>query len=374
MLGLAQALSTVCESQFLSFAEGGRCAAFLDEVQHRGFYGRVLAHDTPHLWAAIRELTEIIRRSHAALICCHSYKADLLGLIAGRRAGVPVVAVSRGWTGESFKVRCYDALDRRVLRWMDAVVCVSHGQARKVFRAGVSPARVVVIPNAVRPERFAQPDSSYRDRLRGFFADRVDRIIVAAGRLSPEKGFDILIEAADQVIKPEPSLGFVLFGDGPLREQLQRQIEQRGLTDVFVLPGFRSDLDRFLPFADLLVLPSYTEGLPNVVLEAFAAGIPVVATAVGGTPELVEDGVNGYLVPAGNPGLLAQRILDAIADDNRRKAMGQCGRQRVLDQFTFEAQGQQYLWLYARLLNLPPSRSPIGKVGEFAGREPVNVG
>ena len=114
-----------------------------------------------------------------------------------------------------------------------------------------------------------------------YFRGKRERIVGAAGRLSPEKGFDVLIEAAARVIDLDPTVGFVLFGDGPCKPALMEQIGSLGLTGSVVLAGFRNDLDRFIPQLDLFVLPSYTEGLPNVVLEACAAGVPVVATAVG---------------------------------------------------------------------------------------------
>src|SRR4029077_19979711 len=141
--------------------------------------------------------------------------------------------------------------------------------------------------------------------------------------------------AAATLIPRDNGLGFVLFGDGPLREALARQVRNHGLEHRFVLAGHRTDLDALLPFLDLLVLPSYTEGLPNVVLEAFAAGVPVVATAVGGTPEVVEDGVNGYLVAAGDPEALARRICDILLSEEERRSMGRRGRERVLNEFTF---------------------------------------
>jgi glycosyltransferase involved in cell wall biosynthesis len=116
-----------------------------------------------------------------------------------------------------------------------------------------------------------------------------------------------------------------------------------------VLAGFCDDLDQFLPHWDLAVLPSFTEGLPNVVLEAYAAGVPVVATAVGGTPEAVDDGVDGHLVPPGDPSALAERILEMLALDEGRKVMGRRGRERIQAQFTFQAQAARYQALFAEL-------------------------
>jgi glycosyltransferase involved in cell wall biosynthesis len=347
MLGLARALAGECRSAFLSFAEGGRCGAFVEEARGQGFEAAALEHDTPHLGAATRELAAFLRRVRADVLLCNGYKAALLGRIAARREGVPAVAVSRGWTSENWKVRLYEALDRINLRWMSRVVCVSEGQAAKVRRAGVPDGRVVVIRNAVCTDRFDRPDPAYRRRLLALFPDAPRHVVGAAGRLSPEKGFAVLVEAARRVLREDPKAGVVLFGEGSQREALARQIEGAGLAGRFVLAGFRADLDRFIPWLDLMVLPSYTEGLPNVVLEACAAGVPVVATAVGGTPEVIEDGENGYLAPPGDTGTLAACILAALDSEGARREMGECGRRRVREEFTFEAQARQYLRLFA---------------------------
>jgi glycosyltransferase involved in cell wall biosynthesis len=349
MLGLAGALAPECRSIFLSFSEGGRCGAFVAEARRQGFEAAALEHDTPHLRAATRELAAALRRVGADVLLCNGYKASLLGRIAARREGVPVIAVSRGWTAESWKVRFYEIADRINLRWMDRVVCVSEGQAAKVRRAGVSGERVVVIRNAIRAERFDDPDPAYRERLLRLFPKPPSRVIGAAGRLSPEKGFDVLIEAARRVLREDTAAGVVLFGDGALRGALERQIESAGLTGRFVQAGFRADLDRFIPWLDVMVLPSHTEGLPNVVLEACAAGVPVVATAVGGTPEVIEDGENGYLAPPGDANVLAGCVLAVLDAEDGGRAMGECGRRRVREEFTFEAQAAQYRQLFVEV-------------------------
>ena len=350
MLGLAEALAPDVRSVFLSFPEKGRCRPFLDEVAQHHLEGQALTNDTPHLWAAIREVTACLRRTRADLLCCHGYKADLLGRPAARQAGIPALAVSRGWTGENFKVRLYELVDRLNLFWMHRVVCVSEGQAVKVRRAGVPDRRLVVIRNAIRSDRFANPDPAYRQRLRGLFAQAPQRIVGAAGRFSPEKGFHVFVESAQRLAGKDPRLAFVLFGDGPLRHVLARQVQNAGLANRFVFAGLRSDLDQYLPWLDVLVLPSFTEGLPNIVLEGCAAGIPVVATAVGGTPEVIEDGVTGRLVPPGSGATLAQVIREVLQAQDGGRAMAECGRQRVLEQFTFEAQALHYRQLFAELV------------------------
>lgn len=346
MLELGQSLRPNHESTFLSFLEQGLCFQFLNEVRQYSFQALALAHDTPQLFSALCELVRLLRKIKASVLCCHCSKPNLLGLLAGRRIGIPVVAVSRGWTGETFRVRVYDKLDRLVLRWMDRVVCVSAAQAEKVRRAGVPRHKVTVIANAIRPERFAEPQPEHQERLRSLFRKAPRLIVGAAGRLSPEKGFDVLVDAATQVVGRDRSVGFVLFGEGPMRNSLTSQIRSRGLDQGFVLAGFRDDLDCYLPYLDLVVLPSFTEGLPNVALEAFAAGVPVVATAVGGTPEVVKHGVNGYLVPPGDPDALAHRIVEVLADKVTRSVFGSRGRAWVSERFSFASQALSYQRLF----------------------------
>jgi glycosyltransferase involved in cell wall biosynthesis len=359
MLGLAHHLPETYQSVFLSFAEGGRCRQFLSTVRHHGFEAVALTYDTPRLWSAVREIIGHLKRIGADVLCCHGYKANVLGRIAARRYKIPAIAVSRGWTAENLKVRLYERLDRFHLSWMDQVACVSEAQAARVRRAGVRPERIRVICNAIDPTRFHEPDARYRAKLLRYFRQPRSYIIGAAGRLSPEKGFEVLVRAAERVLQEQPSTGFVLFGEGPERAKLQKQINAAGLGQSFALAGFRADLDRFLPHFDLLVLPSYTEGMPNVVLEAFAAGVPVVATAVGGTPEVIEDGVSGYLVDAGDDETMADRILQALDDPDALPDMGRKGRMSVQEKFGFATQAELYRELFEQL------RPDIAETGQI---------
>ncbi len=352
MLGMAEEIRDKCTSVFASFSEGGLCRDMLGRVAASGFEGVELKHDTPRLHAAYREVCELIRQREVHVVLCHGYKAGLIGLFAARKCKIPAIAVSRGWTGESPRVRLYEFLDRRVIRWADQVVCVSHAQAAKVVKAGVSESKVSVIWDSVRCDRFGVLRLDARNDILGLFPHPPGNIVGAAGRLSPEKGFEHLVDAAAIVLKQSPTTGFMLFGDGVLRRALQRQIDRLGIGNQFVLAGFRSDIDRFLPGLDVFVLPSYTEGLPNVVLEALAAKVPVVATAVGGTPEALEDGVDGYLVPPGEPQLLAQRIMALLADSEHRARIGITGRQHMQEKFSFASQGQQYYDLLERFSRL----------------------
>jgi glycosyltransferase involved in cell wall biosynthesis len=358
MLGLARSLPANLQTIFWSFSEGGRSRPFLDEARRLGFEAEELDNNAPHFRLVFNELTRRLKEVRPDVLFCHGYKSDLLGGLAARFLKIPVVAVSRGWTGATLKVCINEGLDRLSLLGVDRVVCVSEGQAEKVRRAGVPPRKIRVIRNAISADRFDFPNPRYRQELLGLFAAPPQKIVGAAGRLSPEKGFDILVGAAAEVIRSDPEVGFVIFGEGPLREALQRRIEEEGISQRFLLAPFRSDLDQVIPFFDLVVLSSYTEGLPNIALEASAASVPVVATDVGGIPEVVENGVNGYLVPAGDPCTLAARMQELLDNPPLRETMGRMGRCLIETKFTFESQVDAYTKLLQEL-RLAPSSTPV---------------
>lgn len=349
MLGLARSLRAEYRSVFLSFAERGLSRPFTKELQNQGLATIELKGNAPRLWSAATEVAGCLRSLRADVLLCHGYKPDIIGYLAARRAGVPVVAVSRGWTWATLKVRAYEWLDRRVLNRVDHVVCVSGGQAAKVCRAGVAPGKITVIHNSIDIGRFARTDPSGAKALAGLFGTVPSRIAMAVGRLSPEKGFGKLVECAAMLRERGMDVGFVLVGEGPEREALEREIARARLAGRFILAGFRKDVDRLIPHADLLVQSSFTEGMPNVVLEAMAASVPVVATSVGGTPEVVDDGVTGLLVRPGRADALAAGVTAVLADEVNRLRMGHAAHERVRRDFTFAAQSAAYQQLLDRL-------------------------
>ncbi len=172
MLGLAEALRPDVQTVIASFSEDGLNRAFLDQVRQAGFPAVGLENDTPHLLAARNEIRNLIKDQRISHLFCHGYKAGLVGWWAARKAGIPVMAVSRGWTGECWKVRAYEALDKRMLRRMDRVICVSQAQADKVRQIGVPEARIAVIPNAIDTRRFENPNLAFRQKLLQMFPER----------------------------------------------------------------------------------------------------------------------------------------------------------------------------------------------------------
>lgn len=342
ILGLIGHLPTSDRSAVFSFSERGRCRALLDAAKGLGADVVELVHNTPHYRDATREIAGLLNQFEADVLLCHGYKPDILGVLAARKAGIPVVSVSHGWTAATWKVRLNETIDRVCLQAMDRVVCVSERQARRVRRAGVPARRIVVIHNAIDASKYGTRARSIREQLLSLFpaGSRPRLLVGAAGRLSPEKGFGVLVEAAAEVLRDAPDVGFIHFGDGPSRRETVERIRALGLEHRFVLAGFRHDLPNVYPALDVFALPSFTEGLPIVVLEAFASSIPVVATAVGGTPEVVDDGENGFLVPPRDARALAGAIVACIAAD--RRELGERGRAKILEHFTFTTQAGRY--------------------------------
>ncbi len=333
--------------RLISFLEGGE-NELLERAAQRGVPSHALPRRLPLDLRAVADLRSVLRRERIDLLVTHHYKANVVGTLAALRLGIPTAAVSRGWTAEDRKVRGYEWLDRRFLRFADLIVAVSHGQRAKILALGIPPERVRVIHNCIDAETpLGAPAVPLRWEL-GLGPQTL--LVASAGRLSPEKNFEGLIRVAARVTAKVPAAHFVVFGEGGRREALEEAVRRGGLRERFLLPGFRRDFTALLPQIDLFVLPSLTEGLPNVVLEAFAARRPVVATAVGGTPEVVVDGEGGFLVRPEEEERMAERIVELLGSAALRERMGESGRRRVCEHFSPVRQAEAYGALYDELL------------------------
>jgi glycosyltransferase involved in cell wall biosynthesis len=351
VLALAEAMRGDCDTEFLSFGEGGRAEPLLRKVTAAGFTGITLRENWPHYFRAAREIAGELRNRRATILCTNGYKPDIIGLRAARLAGVPVVAIAHGWTSATWKVCINEMADRWCLRKFDAVVGVSQAQSRRLQSAGVYPTRIVTIPNAI-PLRPREDEENNRQQLERMFASRPQLIVAAAGRLSPEKGLTDFVEAAACLKDELPDVGFIIFGDGPLRLSLTEQIKHRGMEHRLVLAGYREDLDQLLPAVDVLAIPSLTEGLPVILLEALRARVPVIATAVGGIPEVIEDGQEGYLIAARDTAALSSRMRKILLDPELRIRMGAAGQKKVIEEYNTGLQAERYQLLFEQLASL----------------------
>jgi glycosyltransferase involved in cell wall biosynthesis len=273
------------------------------------------------------------------VVCATGYKADVLAALLRR---TPTLAMLRGWTGEDVKVRIFEWLDRRSLQWHDAIATVSRALGERVIREGAFPERVFWVPNAVNVSQL--PMRRSREHLCSETGLDPGRPIVGAvGRLSPEKGHRVLLQAFGAARQVLQGMQLVIVGDGPEETSLRQQASRLGLSDSVVFMGLRKDGQQIIGALDAMVLPSFSEGMPNVVLEAFAYGTPVVATAVGGVPELVEDARSGWLVPPGNPSRLAQALTEALGDRSVAQQRARRAQEVLNESFTIERQAAAWV-------------------------------
>ncbi|MFB3880117.1 MAG: glycosyltransferase family 4 protein [Armatimonadota bacterium] len=332
-----------------TFRQGDEGLQFFEAAGGAGVDALALRCRGPLDLSPVRKLADEVGRRGATLICAHDPKASVIGYLAARRARVPFVCWVRGWTGETWRVRLYEAIHRRVLRRADLVVAVSQALADRCERAGVRPERIRVIPNAVELDNGSDP--RVPDLRAELGLPPRCPLVISVGRLSAEKGHRYLVEAARAVIARHTEAHFVVVGDGRERPSLEQRAKRLGLNGQVAFAGFRPQARQLIAQADVLALPSLTEGLPNVVLEAFAAGVPVVATAVGGVPELVRDGENGWLVSSGDAAGLGAALNAALSDRGERARRGAAGQALVRARYTFAAQAERAAEVFREVLS-----------------------
>ncbi len=317
--------------------------------------------------AAVNALSSFISDENISLLCSHGYQADLLGMLACRRRGVPLASFLRGWTREDWKVRLYEAMDRRCVRYATRVVCLSEIQARKLARRGLGKERIRVVTNTIT---LADSPASLRREARAAIEQRfgispIVPLVIWAGRLSPEKGAGYFLKSLPELRQVFPEMRAILFGDGPLASELRQESLRRRTGAIFA--GHVSDFPQLLPGADVLVNSSLSEEMPNVVLEAMSAGVPVVATAVGGVPEIAGESRGLALVPPGDVRAIADAVLRVLSDPQLAGRMSSAARFRVRDAYSPERQRAQLHALYRELIPQMPQVETAFTANEAAG-------
>jgi glycosyltransferase involved in cell wall biosynthesis len=299
-------------------------------------------------WRSFHRLVTLLREWRPHLLTSFMYHANLMGRLAGRWAGVPLIVssvrseqnghVSRDWL-------------MRVTNWMDHCATTnSEKVATSLVKRGLLSAdKTRVIPNGVDTEALAT-SSVERTRIREDLGLAPNEFLwLAIGRLLPQKDYPTLLRAF-QPLAGAPARLFVA-GRGPLLDGLRRQAEELGVGSQVTFLGVRRDIAALLAAADGFVLSSAWEGMPNVVMEALATATPVVATSVGGVPELVRPGESGLLVPPGDPGALSQAMRQLMSlSVEQRQLMGSSGRDHVTARYGLDAMADRWMALYGELL------------------------
>jgi len=316
--------------------------------------------------AGLVRLSNFLRREHYGIVHTHTSKGGFVGRLAARLAGVPVIVHTAH--GFAFHERSphsallfYSALERIASQWCDRIVSVSEFHRRWALELRIcgSP-KILAIPNGIAA--LANPEVPRAELRRQLGVRNGDLLILSMARLAPDKGLEYLIQAAAILLRTERRFQIVIAGDGPLRARLEELAHTLGVADWVTFLGFREDISDLLAASDLVVLPSLREGLSIALLEAMAAGKPIVATSIGSHRELAFQAEIARLVPPADAPALCEAILQLAPDAKLMARLGMNAQTLFASQYTEEKMLSTYKQLYFDLLRekCPIEASGIG--------------
>lgn len=297
-----------------------------------------------------KQLRTLVRQRSIDIVHAHDYKTDLLAFLLCRAEGVVPIATAHGWTGSSLRERLlYYPADKQLLAWFPRVAAVSHEIRDALIRAGARRERIATILNGINHRIYRRdPARVGIARLKLGIADG-QLAVGAIGRLERQKRFDVLLDAFARARQRRSQLQLLIAGEGSQRRLLEQQARDLGLRDACRFLGHCADVGLIHHGLDLFVQSSDYEGTPNAVLEAMAFETPIVATAAGGTRDLVTHGTHGIIVPPGDPAAMADAIEAAMRDRAPTARRVAAARQRVENELSFDVRMAAVEALYCDL-------------------------
>ncbi|MFL6283832.1 MAG: glycosyltransferase [Pyrinomonadaceae bacterium] len=302
--------------------------------------------------SVVGQLRRAIERRAPDIVETHMIKSHFLTLAAGLARGRRWVAYHHGYTTTDAKMRIYNQLNRLTLPRAARVITVCGPFARQLSGAGVSPEKISVVHSSIAAPDAPRAEDVSELKTRLGVAEG-ERVILAVGRLSREKGHVGLVHALEHLRRDARAtkLKLVVVGEGPERERVEAAALSLGLGACVVFAGHTSDVRPFYALADVLALPSHSEGSPLVLLEAMAACVPVVATAVGGVPEVATDGETALLVPPHDPSAMAFALARVLSDATLARSLADKAAAHVAERFSPEARARALLRIYGALVS-----------------------
>lgn len=318
------------------------------------FYPRAIFATLPYSWF----ITKLMRTYEVDFVHAHiAYPNGFVALIAKHKARKPLIVTLHGSDiltdpSVSYGMRLDQTIDmiiRKVLKEADVVIAASTATYREALRAGCQSEKIMLIPNGVDLDRFNSKINGRRIRNVLSVVDKP--MVFALGAHVPEHGFEYLIEAAYSVLKERPDVFFVIGGDGPLRPWYEEKAKSLGIDKNVIFVGKipPEDLPCYYAASDLFVIPSLVEAFGLVIVEAMGCEKPVVGTKVGGIPDIIKDGLNGYLARPRDSKSLAEKILFLLENPNIAKRMGKEGRRLAQENFDIEKRINKILTIYSEL-------------------------
>ncbi len=348
MVSLILQLAASPEFQFsvVLFNEGTAARRLRDA----GVPVTTISEETVGPMTLVRRLSAHLGEGRYDVLHTHKYKDTVLATLASiGKVGFRVRTVHGApepFEGtQALKMRLYSLLDRCANRWLaDRVVAVSE-RLRAELTDAYPAEKLRCIHNGIDVETHRTPSQPPIDREQlGVGGDEF--AVGVVGRLTAVKGIDVFLESARLIAQANPAARFVVIGDGPLRRTLERQAGGQGLSGRVIFLGHRDDAARIVGALDLLMIPSRSEGIPMVLLEALASGTPVVASRVGGIPEVVEDRRHGLLCAPGDADALAQACMKLMGDRDAARTLASAGLRRVEEKFSASLMASRYAEIY----------------------------
>lgn len=323
---------------------------FYERAQSNGIYTHRLRQDQVIDLGLLGQLYRLIRKEKINLLQTHSYKANIMGCILKLRYRIPWIGFAHGYTSGTFRLHLYNRLDQLCYRFADRIVTVSAPLQSLLLRRGVPAERIRFIPNAIDPEELQPRCEAVAMRAELKLPATSRCVIGVIGRLSSEKGHQVFLQAFRLLVPHFPDLRALIVGKGPLEKQLRVHAVELGIEEKIIFTGHRSDMPDIYRMLDLVVIPSFSEGHPNVLLEAMACGIPVVSTDVGGVRDSI--GKAGLLVQPGRPEELAAAMATVLNDPSRARELATADQSEVLARFDPQQRAQRIQALYDEVLGL----------------------
>ena len=305
---------------------------------------------------ALVKLYRLIRRERPHIVHTHTAKAGFVGRLAARLAGTPIILhtyhghVLHGYYNP-LKTWLLRRMERVLARITDCIIAVSEQVKQDLVSYGVAPPeKITVIPLGFDLQSFLNCEKYRGEFRRELGLNDGARLIGIVGRIFPIKNHRLFLDSAVQVASQEPACRFIIVGDGVLRPEMERHARELGIADKVIFTGWRRDLPRIYADLNVLVVSSDNEGTPVSAIEAMASARPVVGTRVGGLPDIITDGENGYLVPSRNPEALAEAILRLLRDPELACRMGRAGQTMAKERFKIQRLISDMEGLYENLL------------------------
>lgn len=336
------------------------------EEQAAALDAPLVAVDDRGPWDAsvVWQLLRVCRENRATIWHGHDYKSNAVGLLLRKFWPMHLVTTVHGWVKFTRRTPVYYGLDRFCLRHYERVICVSDELEQRCIAAGVPAGRCLHIANAIDPDAYRRRQSPAEAKRALGLPDRL--LVGAVGRLSAEKGFDLLIRAVGRLAANGRDVGLVILGEGDEQAGLGAMIRELNLEDRVRLVGHQADVRPWMEAMDVFALSSIREGLPNALLEAMALGVPSVAARVAGVPEVVHDGQNGLTIETGSEDALVASLRRLLADAPLRSRLAAAARETIERDHSFRRRMQRVCQVYEEVLGRTAS---VGEQAVGAGRQ-----